>query len=44
MDKNELENYLKQLKEIEQTISNQEDNVDFGFINEIEDLLKKISI
>lgn len=43
MDKNELENYLKQLKEIEQTISNQEDNVDFGFINEIEDLLKKIS-
>ena len=43
MDKNELEKYLKQLKEIEQTISNQEDNIDFGFINEIDDILKKIT-
>ena len=42
MDKNILNEYLNQLKEFEEKI-NGEDNLDDNFINEINNLLVKIS-
>lgn len=42
MDKSKLNQYLEQLKDFEEKI-NGEETLDFGFMNEVDDLLVKIS-
>ena len=42
MDKSKLNQYLEQLKDFEEKI-NGEESLDFGFMNEVDDLLVKIS-
>lgn len=46
MENEKIEDYLKKLQEIEQSLSNDDDdeNIDMNFLSEIENILEKISI
>lgn len=42
MEKEDVENYLKQLEEFEKTIGSDDDEIDLNFVNELNDLLGKL--
>ena len=42
MEKEDVENYLKQLEEFEKTIGSDDDEVDLNFMSELNELLNKL--